>query len=362
MTTASAIGMTESTKSTISSVSTRFDLAATLFAGWFVLGMYLDGWAHNHIPQLETFFTLWHAILYSGFFALAGLFAVTQYRNVAKGASWKAALPPGYAWSLWGIAIFAFGGLSDFLWHSLFGIEQTIDALFSPTHLILACGAGLMVTGPLRAAWARRGDQRGWKMLFPAIFSLLYLLLLFTFMTQFANIMISPTIVSQDYTPPDYDFVAILAAVTGIVSLLVPAVITMGVILFALRRWTLPFGSLTLLIGISNLAMYLMRADDLWRYSPAKYWPIIFVPFVVGLLADMLLLRLKPSPERSGTLRLFAFIVPFVLYTALVLMIGAIGGLSWEIHMWIGVPFLAGIICLILSFLVVPPAIPTPNP
>ena len=27
----------------------------------------LDAWAHNNVPGLETFFTPWHAVFYSGF-------------------------------------------------------------------------------------------------------------------------------------------------------------------------------------------------------------------------------------------------------------------------------------------------------
>ncbi len=319
-----------------------------------MLGIYADGWAHNHI-WLDDFFTVWHGILYSGFFALVGLFAVTHFRNVAKGYAWKRALPPGYGLSLWGIALFFIGGGGDFLWHSLFGVEQTLEALFSPTHLILACGAGLVISGPLRAAWLRRENQIGWKALFPAVLSLFYVLLLFFFMTQFANIIISPTIVSNEYTAPNDDFILILAAVTGIVSLVVPAVVTMGVLLFALRRWKLPFGTMTLLIGGGNLAMYLMRADDLWFYSPGRYWPIVFVPLVVGLLADVLLLWMKASPENIAALRIFAFVLPFVLYTTMVLVIGSVGGLRWPIHMWAGVPFLCGIMSLLLSVLAVPP-------
>ena len=35
-------------------------------------GATLDGWAHTHVPErLETFFTPWHAVLYSGFLASA---------------------------------------------------------------------------------------------------------------------------------------------------------------------------------------------------------------------------------------------------------------------------------------------------
>jgi len=331
-----------------------FDRLAAGAAGWFVLGVYLDGWAHNHIPDLETFFTLWHGILYSGFFALAGLLVITQYRNVAKGYAWARAVPKGYGIALVGIVLFFIAGVSDFLWHSLFGIEQTVDALFSPPHLILASGGALMIGGPLRAAWMRSGQLQGWRDLLPAVMTLLYILAMLMFMTQFANIMISPTVVTLDYTAPDNEFVLILAAVTGIVSVLVPAIITLSVVLLALKHWVLPFGSLAVIIGGSNLMMYLMRMDDIWRYSPLKYWPVGLIPFVVGLLADVLLRILKASPERWWAVSVFAFALPVVLYTAVLVILELIGGLRWEIHMGLGVPFMVGFLGLGLSILARP--------
>ena len=47
-----------------------FDLIVSLLSLWIIAGLYLDGSAHHHIPDLiETFFTPWHAVLYSGFLA-----------------------------------------------------------------------------------------------------------------------------------------------------------------------------------------------------------------------------------------------------------------------------------------------------
>src|SRR5262245_17164104 len=51
--------------------ATRLDWAVGVTSGWLVGGFWLDGWAHHAVPQLETFFTPWHAALYSGFLALA---------------------------------------------------------------------------------------------------------------------------------------------------------------------------------------------------------------------------------------------------------------------------------------------------
>src|SRR5581483_11876177 len=48
----------------------RFDLIVAVLSLWILAGLYLDGSAHHHIPDLiETFFTPWHAVLYSGFAA-----------------------------------------------------------------------------------------------------------------------------------------------------------------------------------------------------------------------------------------------------------------------------------------------------
>ena len=43
------------------------DLAAALLGTWVVGGLFLDGWAHVNQPGLETFFSPWHGVFYTGF-------------------------------------------------------------------------------------------------------------------------------------------------------------------------------------------------------------------------------------------------------------------------------------------------------
>src|SRR5687768_14712971 len=91
--------------------SVRFDLTVVLLSLWMIAGLYLDGSAHHHIPDLiESFVTPWHAVLYTGFAASAGLLLITQWRNVSKGYRWSYSLPKGYMTSLGGAIIFAFSG------------------------------------------------------------------------------------------------------------------------------------------------------------------------------------------------------------------------------------------------------------
>src|SRR5262245_5576109 len=95
----------------------RFDAIAVVLSGWFIFGMFLDGWAHNHGRVDNTFFTPWHAVLYSGFAAM-GLFLVgNHFRNVISGSRWLKALPAGYMPALVGVLIFGAAGVSDFGWH-----------------------------------------------------------------------------------------------------------------------------------------------------------------------------------------------------------------------------------------------------
>src|SRR5262249_12129001 len=63
-----------------------FDWLMTALGAWLLGGLYLDGWAHIHVPGLETFFTSWHAVLYSGYLAGAVALVVTFLRNRRGGA------------------------------------------------------------------------------------------------------------------------------------------------------------------------------------------------------------------------------------------------------------------------------------
>jgi hypothetical protein len=329
--------------------SRPFEIGMILLSAWFLGGVFLDGWAHNHLASLESFFTPWHAVLYSGFFAVAALIGFTQYRSVSRGYQWTRALPRGYGLSLVGVVVFFAGGVGDMLWHTLFGIEQNVEALFSPTHLLLGTGAALFLSGPLRAAWSRP-NLRGWRDLWPAVVSLLMLLALFTFFTQYADLIDNPGLMVG--FRPSGGSAFFTTNVSVIASVIIPSAIIVGLLLFALRRWQLPFGAVTLILTVDAMLMVLMRWD-----AASPFWRTIPATALAGLLADLFIWRLRPSLQQVWALRLFAFALPFVLF---LLLFGAIAmssrqGLWWEIHMWLGVPFEAGAVGFGLSCLAVPP-------
>ncbi len=342
--------------------SLLFDALVAALGAWFTGGVFLDGWAHQHVPDLETFFTPWHAVLYSGFMAMAAVIVIYAVQNYLRGYELPNVLPAGYGLSLLGIAIFMIGGVGDVIWHTLFGIEANVQALLSPTHLLLALGGILTTAAPLRAAWQRREIPRHWAAYVPMLLSTLFVLSTLTFFTQYAN-PFGETLAAQNHGGGS----EFSNQVIGILSILITTALVMGLNLLIVRRFSLPFGSMTLIIGMNALLMVLMRSgsqlDNAVSTGPL---PLIVVAVLGGLAADALYQLLKPSVQRPAAFRAFAFFVPFILYAlyfAAIALFG--GGIAWIIHLWAGVIMQAGIVGFLLSYAYIPPAMPTdegPNP
>jgi hypothetical protein len=321
--------------------------------GWLVGGIWLDAWAHHNVPTLETFFTPWHGVLYSGLLATLAVVLAALARNRAVGRDWRRALPVGYGLSLVGGLIFA---AVDLVWHTLFGIEADLEALLSPPHLVLALGGFLLVGGPLRAAWGAPKDSapRGLVGQLPALLSLAYSLSVLMFFSAFADPFSTPW--------PAADRGAILGGfglgasspvavgepgqALGVASILLRTALLMGAALLAIRRWSLPFGALGLIFML-NVGLAVV---------PHGYYQFVPVALLGGLAADALRARLRPTAERPRALRLFAFIVPITLFALYFLALALTGGVAWTISLWGGVILLAGVVGLLLSYLAVPTA------
>lgn len=308
-------------------------------SAWLLGGLYWDGWAHGYgLP--DSFFTIWHAAFYSGFLATAAAIFVPAAAR-APSVGWRAAMPAGYGWSAVGVIVFAFGGAFDMFWHTVFGVEVNLDALFSPSHLVLATGMLLVVAGPLRAAWARgSGGALGAQL--PAVLSLLMVLSLLTFFSLFAG----PYSTELGSNPRPSGGVENTLA-RSLLGMYLFSALVVGVALVGLRRGTLPIGAMTLLIGANGVAMILMRG-----HAPVAV-QVLFsgVAIAAGIVGDILLWRLRPSPDRVTALRVFAFLVPFsyfALYFAAVRL--EAGGIWWTVHFLTGSIVLSGIVGLLLSF------------
>ena len=103
---------------------------------WFFSGAWIDSSAHIYlIDDIETFFTPWHGVLYSGY--IFSVLVVMFIKNTMKDYKFDI--------GVLGAVVFGIGGASDAIWHTLLGIETGVEPLITPSHLMLFLGAFLML-------------------------------------------------------------------------------------------------------------------------------------------------------------------------------------------------------------------------
>jgi len=78
------------------------NLVTILVSWWLMIGIFIDGWAHNTQGEaLETFFTPWHAVFYSGCGVAGGRAAVVG-TPCRSGTAWRCWACPS---SLWAVSV-----------------------------------------------------------------------------------------------------------------------------------------------------------------------------------------------------------------------------------------------------------------
>jgi hypothetical protein len=345
-----------------------FDWIVAGVSIWWMVGLFVDGWAHSNLTRLETFFTPWHALLYSGFAATAaalgigtlvnlraaapGSSLVTAVRESLPGHRWLRAVPAGYELSLLGVVVFGVSGVGDLTWHLVFGIERSVDALLSPTHLGLALGIGLALSGPLRAAWRRAdvGRRASWGHLAPAVLSLTFTYSLLTFFTEYASPRVTPWAVLSGIRFGQSGLAI------GIAGILLQTALLMSFALLVARRWRLPLGVFTFVLGVNGALMA--------AFAPRLGIALLPSAVIGGLAADLLYAALRPAPERLVPMRAFAFAMPVALYLVYFVNLAIVSpglygtGITWTIHFWTGSIVLAGVVGWLLSYVMFPPATP----
>jgi hypothetical protein len=318
--------------------SWRDDLITALFSAWLLLGLFIDGWAHNNLDELESFFTPWHAVLYSGFVVTAAWTLWLVVRGMRQRLTGHVAVPVGYGPGLLGVGLFAAGGIADLVWHTVVGIEVSIEALVSPPHLALLTAGILIVTSPLRAAWLSDDPPTSsWPRFLPPLLSLTLAAAAVAFFFQFASAFLSRHATLLDRGG---------SQIIGILSVLVTNVILMGPLLLMLRRWRPPFGSVTLLFTVVGALM-----ASLHEFAVGI---TILGAVVGGVAGDVLIRLLHPSPSRLGAYRAVAAAVPLALWAAYFVLLELRFGLAWTPELWGGTVVLAALSGLALSLLMAP--------
>jgi hypothetical protein len=321
--------------------SIGLDWAMAILSALFVGGLFLDGWAHTHGRVDQSFFTPWHAVFYAGYAMTASALVASLLRNHARGCPWQLALPVGYGLSGLGALIFAAGGVTDLIWHTIFGIEAGVEALLSPTHLVLALGLGLIASGPVRAAWRRSEPGLGWAAQGPMLLALTSTLSVLTFFTEYAHPLV--------YAAAGRGHPHGGAEGLGVASVLLQTALLMAIVLLTARIGTLPRGGLTLIVTLNAAAMGFLN------FSGDYPLALVVGAGVAGLLGDTLYARLHPSAAAPSAWRLFAFALPATFYLCYFLALMLTEGIAWSVHLWVGSIVLAGIAGWLLSYPLLPP-------
>jgi hypothetical protein len=321
---------------------------------WLIAGVFIDGFAHSNLRgTIDSFFTPWHAILYAGFTVSALWTIWLVFKEVRLGRTGMAAIPIGYELGLLGVAIFGLGGFGDMIWHSVFGIEIGNAALLSPTHLLLLTGGTLIVTSPLRSAWATLKHQPSLLEFLPAMLSSFAALSFATFFHLHAwgitNVPDGNNYMDWLKTSGGHTMFEV-ASNFAAMSILFSNVILLTPMLLLLKRWRTPFGVFTIMFALNTIGMTVIGGTI--------HWNSVIGMAVAGLFADTFITFFKPSRKRILEYRILAMTLPIIIWGTHFLVRHLQEGIALELEFWTGVTVMAALSGLVLSVLAIPPVIP----
>ena len=313
------------------------DLLVALLSVGFLAGVALDFRVHRSGISFaeEGFFTPEHVLLYSMFLGIVAVIGSVTYRNRRRGATWVEAVPAGYRWGVVGFVLFGLGGVGDFWWHSTFGFEAGSEGLASPPHLVLGTGAVLFLASPLRAAARRPDDPTGYALV-PAVASAAVVVGGVALFGGWVNPLSQPT------PAPALDGHA--ARMIGVSGLLLFALFFVGVMQALARLFRLPFGALTVVIGVAAIATAIV------------WGAVVYIPIVVatGLVADGFVRWRRPTVTDAFALRAFGVVIPMTFVGGYMVTVEVTERIAWTVHLWTGTIVLAGLLGLMFTYAIAP--------
>jgi hypothetical protein len=124
-------------------------------------------------------------------------------------------------------------------------------------------------------------------------------------------------------------------------AIVISTLIAMGVILLLVRRWRMPIGAMTVLLGTYAIALA-TQSDTYWDIPSA---------IAAGVVADIFIAALGDRVRSGNGLYAFSFVVPFVMTASYIASVRINdGAVHWPPNMTIGAPFIAGFAGLLVSF------------
>ncbi len=339
-------------------------------AFWPITAMFFDGRNHNNHTGQESFFTLTHCVLYAGLTALGtwiGLL-VSRYHYRTE------AIPLGYGVAIIGLCVLAVGGPADLAWHTRYGFEINVDAIYSPPHLMLFFGGLLVSSTGIRSTWARWGDAPDWRAFAPALLSAILFIGVAGFITMYLSAFmtdVSPTSAFMndlkqfndvrsnqriglnpgltgygDSLWPYYFY----SASHGMASEIVTTLVLLGPTLLMLRRWRVPFGAVTVIfLGFGLLVNILTEYRD---------WVLIFPLLLAGATVDIAQRKLAPGPRERVTLGGIRLIGPLAAAALWISFYGVLDlhrGIGWGGSLMVGALIMGTLTGFGVAFVIAPP-------
>jgi hypothetical protein len=319
------------------------DLLVSLTTLWIACGFFLDAWAHGHVP-VETFFTPYHAVFYSGMLAL-----------IIVLAAFRRSIPRTYRVPLLGIPIFIAAGIGDLIWHQFFGVEEGVDALLSPTHQALGLGIFFVSSGPIVSALRNRDSLRTLASQLPVVFALATWIELIHFGTAYA---FDPGAGRTNAPPPIAPFTPdYLTAISvgyyktgmGVLVVLFQSAIVAGFALYAGARFPLRPGALTLMYLLGNFAAAAAFTND----TPLL-GTVLVMSAIAGIVGDTIVASMHRTRENRRGYAVLGIAVPASYFATYFAVTAIADRVWWDWNVMLGAIIWAGVIGFGLTLLSLP--------
>ena len=335
-------------RNTITSSGTE-DLVAALFGILIVVALYLDGRAHV-LGLPDSFFTPWHAFLYGGLLLFIAWLAVISRRAATRHRLARVAvIPAGYGYAVVGAGLFTVGGVSDLIWHQIFGVEFGLDALLSPTHLLLFVGGALMLTGPVRAF---HGPAVRLTMVtrVSATLAVLGITAIAAFALSFLSGFITDSATFAVGRAPSGTEAHILAeslAEAGLGSYVITTLVLVIPLVYLERLRLATVGTTSLLV--TSVALLATTLENFQNTG------IVIAAFGAAALTDVALLALRRVHVslRAQELALAA-LLPLLLWSGQLLVTNMTQGVLWSLEMVTGVVIVSALAAFATVFVLGP--------
>ena len=335
----------------------NFHIAAVslLFLLW--TGAYLDASWHIHYGfAADSFFTPTHYLLHGAWLGLVTL--VVGYVGLAAraGISVRRALPPGYGFLALGTGLWGVAGGADFVWHTAFGFEANLEAVYTPSHLALEVSSTFIVLGIIRhSLWRRTHLGASAASEVPLVAGLAMLFANAMWLTWYSDPLTNDFasggwVVGGLSAMSAIEYAGTTGELAGVAGAILSSLVTMLFVLFALRHFDLAPGAVTAIVGFHSV--FQAWVVDSWVYLPAFLTAAVVGDVLWAYARDAA--RDADPPEL--VYRVIGAAVPLVgmtLYFATVALVT--GGIVWVEHLWVGSIALCTVAGLMASFAVVPP-------